>query len=201
MFNTPLLRAAVVILLGFTLSTGYLSAEKQDQPVQAKTDTIEVIENVAVADATDKPSSGLVELSGRFHPVFIHFPIAWLILLLLIDTGALFFGQSGWLKCGLIISVLALASFFPAIVSGFILADSESRTPQFLSLVLPHRDMNVAAGVIFLAAFIVRWKRKDSLEKFSKWAYYLMLLASTALILSAARLGGKMVYGENFLPF
>lgn len=52
------------------------------------------IEEIGEVESAGGSGLGIVELAGRFHPEAIHFPIAWLVLLLLVENVALFTGMA-----------------------------------------------------------------------------------------------------------
>jgi len=99
-----------------------LAADKAAAQAAPDTGKIEEIQDVAAVEVTPAAQPGLMQLVGRIHPAVIHFPIAWLTLLLLIETVALFTGKAEWSKFGLYVLILTLLSFIPAVTTGWILS-------------------------------------------------------------------------------
>lgn len=200
------MRFSRLVLLSFCLVSALLVFQvKASDSTAAKaapdTGKIEEIQDVTPVEVPPAAQPGLMELVGRIHPAVIHFPIAWLTLLLLIETVALFTGKAEWSRFGLYVLILTLLSFIPAVTTGLILAKSQESDPDIIKLVTLHRNINLSVVLICVIAFILRLARAEKLQGRARLPYYLLILVSTALIMFSGHLGGKMVFGENYLPF
>jgi uncharacterized membrane protein len=187
-------RQAFGWLFLLVISTVQVSAQKKD--VQEVTDIgqIEEIKSEGV-----KPTA--LELAGRFHPMLIHFPIAWLILLALAELFSFIGRQTYWWQPVLCLHVLALLAFVPAAVTGFILAAHIGTDPEFLRLVIPHRNLNLAGAALCLISLVLRIRAGKDMHGRMRRTVLLLILSATLAVLIASHYGGEMVFGESFLPF
>ena len=203
------LKLSRLVLLSFCLVTALIvfqlkasdSTAAQAAPDTEAIEEIEEIQDVTPVEAAPAAQPGLLQIVGRMHPAVIHFPIAWLTLLLLIETAALFTGKPEWSRFGLYVLILTLLSFIPAVTSGLILSKSQGSDPDFIKLMTLHRNINLSVVLICVIAFILRIARSEKLQGRARLPYFLLILVSTALIAFSGHLGGKMVFGENYLPF
>lgn len=160
---------------------------------------IEEVQEVTAVETAARPAG--LDLLGRMHPALVHFPIGWLVLLVLAEAAARFAGREEWGKVGLPLLVLVCLSFIPAALTGLLRAASMGNDPEFRALMVPHRNMNIAAGVLCLAALLLRLRRRNQSPVKPGWSYLLLVVAAAALVLVSGHLGGKMVFGSNYLPF
>jgi uncharacterized membrane protein len=167
---------------------------KGEEPVQ-----VQDVQEVSAVETPAAPTGAA--LIGRMHPALVHFPIAWVSLLLLVELTAMVTGREELAKAGTLVLLLACLSFVPAAVTGFLRAGSIGESPEFLSLMVPHRNLNIAAGIVCLAALGLRVASRNSPGGGTRWLYLLLVATSAGLLFFAGHLGGKMVFGPQYLPF
>jgi uncharacterized membrane protein len=170
------------------------TAGKAADPAQ-----IEEVQEVSAVESPARPA--VAGLLGRLHPGLVHFPIAWVFLLQIVEIPALFTRREEWRKMSLFVLILACVSFVPAAVTGFLRAASASSDPEFRALMLTHRNLNIAAALTCLGALALRIGFPRQFEKGLRWFYMLLLSVCALLLLVAGHLGGKMVFGQGYLPF
>jgi hypothetical protein len=98
-----------------------------DEEVEA-VEVVEVVQQVeeveaVVAIATgpaDETAWSAWQVVGRFHPAFVHLPIGFLLLLLILELLALVRRSPGLAACGLAAHVLTALAAVPAVLSGFL---------------------------------------------------------------------------------
>ncbi|MBW7996130.1 MAG: hypothetical protein FVQ81_06065 [Candidatus Glassbacteria bacterium] len=202
-------RALPALLLAavLTIHPAALFARSDTAAAAEEIEEVETIEEIEVVEDTgpggesesDKP--GLFGTIGRFHPVVLHFPIAWLILLVIVETVYLT-GMAGELnRWGLALLVLTLLSFIPAVVSGLGLASTHaSSAAEFVDKMHLHRNFNISSGLVLLAALALRLVIGQSAGNKARIGYFILLLAAAGLLGYGSNLGGEMVWGEGFLP-
>jgi len=64
-----------------------------------------------------------------------------------------------------------------------------------------HRTLNLSVATLAAIALVLRFSRRNQLDGPWRIVYLGLVFAATGLVLVAADLGGRMVYGPNFLPF
>lgn len=193
----------IFLLTSFCYAHGP-QAEKQDSVPPEGIEKIEEyveIEEVIPVELSSGDAPGALELIGRFHSAVVHFPIAWLVMLLLVDLGTFVFGRVGWLNWGFYIIIGTIFSFVPVFITGFLTAVHIPQDTGIFSLMVVHRNLNVVVAVICVTAFLLRLSRRNKIEGTVKWVYLGLILCSTVLIGISGHIGGKMVRGENFFPF
>ena len=201
MFSRAYIHLCSLLLAAFLVSAA-LEAHAPDSSAAEEIEELEFVEEVVPLEAAGGSSPGLLELVGRLHPLVVHFPIAWLVLLLIVESATFLLGRADWQAPGFYLLAATLVSFVPAIATGLInLSRHPGPDPAFLALALPHRNLNSTAAALCLAAFLLRWKKCRTFERMHWRLYFLLLLAAGALVMISGHLGGKMVYGENYLPF
>jgi uncharacterized membrane protein len=147
------------------------------------------------------PEPGLPELAGRMHPALVHFPIGWITLVLLLDLLTFVLGRRELETAGLWVLAFGVLAFIPAAASGLLRADTLTVSAGIYYPVELHRNLAFLVLLICLIALVTRFKSRKNLTGAVQWAYLAMMVAAAGLIGFVGHLGGKMVYGENFLPF
>jgi len=170
---------------------------KVDEP--GTVDEVQELQEVAAVDASSSPS--VPTLLGRMHPALVHFPIGWVFLLLIVEALEVWSGREDLSRAGLLILALACLSFVPAAITGFLRAASMPDDSESRALLLLHRNINIAAGIVCLGALALRLGRLSNGSRTVRWTYLSFVAASAVLLLIAGHLGGKMVFGSDYLPF
>ena len=158
--------------------------------------------SVTAGHSESHDHDGVLGLIGRLHPSLVHFPIAWLLLVLLVDAGTFFFSRRTWEKAGLLLLSAAAVSFVPAIATGLIRHSTHGETDQeSLALILLDRNLMLAAAAACVLAFGIRIWRRKQLAGGIKALYLALIVTACALIALGGHLGGKVVFGPDYLPF
>jgi hypothetical protein len=119
----------------------------------------------------------------------------------MVELGALLLGFESWRKWGLAALGFTVASFVPALLTGFINASRFPAGGAHGEIMALHRNVIIAVTVASVVALAIRLRAGERIEGASKWAYLALLAMASGLIGFAGHLGGKMVYGPNYLPF
>jgi uncharacterized membrane protein len=164
---------------------------------------VEQLGDVQIVSPTEiegKPISA-GDLVGRLHPALVHFPIAWLVGLALIDFAGLVLKRDTWQRAGIFVLASTVLSLLPTAATGILRAAHMPSDPSVRTLLVTHRTLNFAVAGLVLAAFALRLVRRNILQGPSRVAYLALVFAAAGLVLVAADFGGRMVYGPGYLPW
>ena len=164
-------------------------------------DVEEVINVEEVQTVNPAAEPGATEMVGRLHPAFVHFPVAWIVILIIFEIIALRSKDPNWSRASFVILFLTVLSFIPALTTGFLLEETASGGPGFHDLLELHETLNITAACILAAGFLIQLFLVRDNSPLWKRAYLACIFISTGMVLFSAHVGGKMVYGENFFPF
>jgi uncharacterized membrane protein len=134
-------------------------------------------------------------LTGRLHPLLLHFPIALVIGAALAELMATQPTRRLWHIVA--VANLRLAALFAAAAAatGWLLASS-SAVDDVQSLQW-HRWVGTIAALITIAAALTTTSDQRSAAR--RWAFRIALWSATALVAVAAHLGARLVWGADFL--
>ncbi len=144
--------------------------------------------------------SGFGRFLGRFHPLILHFPVAFLVLAGLLEVSKFHRRTVQFSKFTGPVLVLAALSACATVVLGLLLAANEGHAG---ALVERHRGRGIGVAVLACIAAAVYYSAsllKD--ERFQKkltLGYQVSLGAALALMGLAAHDGGSLVHGPSYL--
>lgn len=192
------MRARLVILLALAGAAPLVDAALLAGAAWAE--EVEEVEVAAVpAAAPAAPARGT--LVGRLHPLLVHFPIAWLVLLLLVDGATWILRREHLAGPGLWLLGITAASFLVALGTGLLRADELEAGHREWSSVLAHRNWALAATTLCLLALGVRALRRNRLAGASRVLYLVLVVGAAGCVALAGHLGGRLVFGAGYLPF
>lgn len=126
---------------------------------------------------------------GRLHPLLVHLPIGFLLLLGIVELLSRFSKFRGAAAARNIILAATVVSAVITITCGLMLSTSGDYDPSLLSW---HKWMGILLGLsIFASAFCV-WQRQQRL-------YTAFLILSLLILAPASHFGGSITHGENYL--
>jgi len=134
-------------------------------------------------------------------PALVHFPIAWLVGLAIIDFFGLVRRREEWQRVGIFVLAGTVLSLLPTAATGLLRAAHMPSDAATHALLVAHRTLNFAVAGLVLAAFALRLWRRNSLAGRWRISYLVLLFAATGMVLVAADFGGRMVYGPDYLPW
>jgi uncharacterized membrane protein len=158
------------------------------------------VQVVTPAVGEGKPH-GVADLVGRLHPALVHFPIAGLVALTLVDFVGLVLRREAWRGAGLIVLVATAVSLLPTAATGLLRAATMTIDAAEQPLLVTHRTLNLTVAGLVVAALVLGLVRRQRLQGASRIVYLALVLVATGLVLVAADFGGRLVYGSDYLPF
>lgn len=149
--------------------------------------------------AADGPS--MVTLFGRAHVVMVHFPVALLILMALIEILRWRRPSGSMDQTVVIIAIIAALSSIVSVVQGLMLddgdSDGENRRAQLLAL---HKWLAFAATFFSIGAAVLALRRQLGDTLGLTKAYRVFVLPGALLVSLTGHYGGAAVHGEDYLP-
>ncbi len=135
-------------------------------------------------------------LIGRLHPLFVHFPIALLMLLFLIEVLGLNAKFKSYLAIRPFLIGILVLSVWVTIVAGFQLFNNESYAGE---IALAHKNGGIGLGIgITVLAIIYVVMIRFRIPNI-RYAYLGVLGLSTAGMIYTSHMGGSLTHGEDFL--
>ena len=196
-------RLAIFVLLAglasSVLALSFATAVYAVDPAPA-VEQIGEVQTVTPGEVEGKPS-GLFDLMGRLHPALVHFPIAWLVGLALVDFVGLILKRATWQRAGIFVLAGTVLSLVPTAATGLLRAAHMEFDANLRALLVVHRTLNLVVAGLLLVALALRLARRNRLDGWWRRAYLVVVFAATGVVLVAADFGGRMVYGPNYLPW
>ena len=141
-------------------------------------------------------SALLPGLSGmaNYHPLFVHFPIAFLIAFFILDVLGSVLDKANWRNIAAGLLYLGTISAIFTVIAGFIAADTVAHGGNVHAIMERHEHLGIS--VLLLAALLSVWRFKFGEHlKAGLNVFFLSIAAVLCVLLSlGADLGGQMVY-------
>ncbi len=150
-----------------------------------------------VIEAPELHEASLAEKISHLHPLVVHMPIAWLLLLLLVEwllvAKPTFLSETA--RIGL--WALTMVSFVPAIATGLLFSEVvyAGSAVEVMEPILDHRNQVLLSAGLLALAWLVRRRRPEGLS--TALTLTLAMLAMSV----AAHSGWLLIYGEDYFPF
>lgn len=126
---------------------------------------------------------------GRFHPLLVHLPIGFLVLLALLDLAARVPRFKHLAGCsGFIAGLTVLAAAFSALC-GWLLSRGGGYDAELLAW---HQWTGIAVAVASAAVFVLRLQNRMRL-------YRAALFLTVGLLMVASHFGGSLTHGRDYL--
>lgn len=133
----------------------------------------------------------MIEFIGKFHPLLVHLPIGFLVMLGVFELLALRSKKPQFTDAVRVVLALTFPVTLASIVCGWLLAGSGEYEGSNLFW---HRWLGVALGAATLGLLALHW---CGLFRLYRWA----LWPTLALLLVASHFGGSLTHGADFLAW
>jgi uncharacterized membrane protein/mono/diheme cytochrome c family protein len=133
----------------------------------------------------------MIEFIGKFHPLFVHLPIGFLVLLGIFEMLAVRSPKQHLTESSRVVLVLTFPITIASIVTGWLLANDGDYDG---SNVFWHRWLGTALGVATGLLLGLHW---SGLYRLYRWG----LIGTLALLATASHLGGSLTHGSDFLSW
>jgi uncharacterized membrane protein len=167
------------------------------QPRFVQVGDIQVVDQ---SQAEGKPQ-GFADLVGRLHPALVHFPLAWLVGLAVVDFVAFILRRTSWATCGLPVLGGTVLGLIAAAGTGLLRAAHMFMDASDHAVMVKHRTLNFVVAGLCVVALGLRGLRRDQFQGRTRIVYLVLIFAATVLVLISGSLGGRLVYGPDYLPF
>jgi len=133
----------------------------------------------------------MIEFIGKFHPLLVHLPIGFLVLLGVLELLTLRSKKPQFTDAVRVVLALTFPVTLASIVCGWLLAGSGEYEG---SNVFWHRWLGVALGGATLVLLALHW---FGLFRLYRWA----LWPTLALLVVASHFGGSLTHGSDYLSW
>lgn len=139
----------------------------------------------------------MMETIGRLHPLFVHFPIALVIIAAGAEVAAAVTGLSRYRAVAIVNIRVAAVFVVPAAVAGWWLVPALGLGPT--PVVAWHRWLGTVAACATVVAALATWPaERDSIRK--TWSFRLAMITAAAFIVVTGHVGALLVWGSDFVP-
>ena len=133
----------------------------------------------------------MIEFIGKFHPLFVHLPIGFLVLLGIFEALAARSPKQHLTESSRVVLVLTFPITIASIITGWLLAGSGEYEG---SNVFWHRWLGTGLGVATGLLLALHW---CGLYRWYRWG----LIGTLVLLATASHLGGSLTHGSDFLSW
>lgn len=134
----------------------------------------------------------LITFIGRFHPVWVHLPIGFLMIGVLLKTYVVLLKKPTLQEAVNFILFLGAVSALIAALLGFLLSQNGGYEGNLL-------DIHLAAGWLTVGLSVVAWWVNKHEDRFSKKVNYSVLGTLMLSLFVTGHFGGSLTHGEDYL--
>ncbi|MGR8934859.1 MAG: DUF2231 domain-containing protein [Gammaproteobacteria bacterium] len=135
-----------------------------------------------------------VAAMGNIHPLFVHFPIAFLLAFFLLDTIASLAGKEEWRSVAGWLLYLGTASIIVTVATGLYAAATVPHGANVHDIMEHHEQFGFAVLTLALVLSLWRWLGHRFLHGVVNVLYLIVAAIMVVCMTLGADLGGLMVY-------
>jgi len=151
---------------------------------------------LTAADGVPSP----LTLFARAHVVVVHFPVALLMLLALIEVLRWRRKTGSMDQTVAFIAVITALSSIVAIVQGLMLEGDGHGDGAHARLLFLHKWLGIVTGVVAIGTAVIAFRRQLGDTPGLTKLYRAFVLPGAALVSLTGHFGGQMIHGEDYLP-
>ncbi len=134
-------------------------------------------------------ASNWVQFIGHFHPLLVHLPIGFIILLAILEALALLRRFKQLTSSSRIILLVTVPVAAVTVLCGWLLSQSEDYDAHLLAW---HKWTGIGVGVATILLLILHWRGWQR-------AYRACLFTTLFLLIVAGHFGGELTHGTDYL--
>src|SRR5215217_1423441 len=138
---------------------------------------------------TEADPTNLVMFFGRMHPLVVHLPIGFLVVLAVLEVVRWFKRFRGAGEARTVVLGLLVVSSIVSVVFGLMLAEEGGYNADLLFW---HKWMGIGLAGGCVATAMAFWSR-------SRWLYAMFFLVTLGLLVPSTHFGGSMTHGSEYL--
>src|SRR5215510_697510 len=127
----------------------------------------------------------MIEFIGKFHPLFVHLPIGFLVLLGIFEMLAVRSPKQHLTESSRVVLVLTFPITLASIITGWLLAGNGGYEGNNIFW---HRWLGTSLGIVTGLLLALHW---SGLYRLYRWG----LIGALALLATASHLGGSLTHG------
>jgi uncharacterized membrane protein len=157
--------------------------------------------SAAYAAGEDTGPSGfsMWQLLGRVHVLMIHFPIALLVIVGVIEALSWRRRVDAPDATTTLLTVFAAESALAAAAMGWVRADAMSFSGRQAELVTVHRWLGVATAMLALAVTVAAQCVRRRNDAWRRGLYRAVVVLAVAVVSVTGHYGGLLVHGEHYI--
>jgi uncharacterized membrane protein len=129
-----------------------------------------------------------------FHPAFVHFSVAFLVVGGLCESVGAFVGNERARRFGNALILLGVLSLLATVVTGYLAVNSIELPHGATAEVDRHEKVGWLVAAVFVAGLFWKAWFRGELPQEHRIPHALLLLLGVGLVVYGALLGGEMVY-------
>lgn len=195
--TNPICVILLMLLFSLTFASLSHSHEAHQTVANEEADLYYFPEDIDSKESEGSNGLDLVKMIGRFHPILVHFPIAFLILAAVSEWYFFLFKKKNGRILGLTNLWIGTVSAVGAGISGWLLASNKSFSGEDAELFFNHRWLGlslVGLSIVILGLFYAL-RNNDRRD-----LVHLILVSILAVFTGlTGHFGGALIYGSDYL--
>lgn len=159
-------------------------------------DSVELmpVENLEQLDSEDEASSDLELFFGRFHPIFVHLPIGFLLFAFLLECASMIKRYESLSQAVPFALLMGGISGITAGLTGYLLSGSGGYGEDLLTT---HQWLGIGVIVLSFVTFLLRIYLYD--RKRDRILFRIVLVVLVLMVMGTGHYGGSLTHGPDYM--